>query len=188
LQYLDMDFLQAVHHYAKECHGDQQRKYEAGPYIIHLERVRDLCQEYTNDQSMLAAALLHDVLEDTPVTKHEMKDHLSSLTSEEQAQRIVSLVVELTDVFIKSNYPQWNRRRRKQKEVERLSNVSADAQTIKYADIIDNSLTILNATDDFARVYLLEARALVKGMKKGKEDLRQRAIDTIEKCLMESRQ
>ena len=81
-----MDFLRAVHHYAGECHGDQQRKYEAGPYIIHLERVRDLCKEYTNDQAMLAAALLHDVLEDTPVTKHEMKDHLSSLTSEEQAE------------------------------------------------------------------------------------------------------
>ena len=64
-----MDFLQSIEEFARKAHGDQQRKYEPGPYIIHLVRVKNICLEYVNDEAVAAAALLHDVLEDTPVTK-----------------------------------------------------------------------------------------------------------------------
>ena len=48
--------------------------------------------------------------------------------------------VQSTDIYTKQNYPGWNRRKRKQKEAERLAVAHPDAQTVKYADIIDNNI------------------------------------------------
>ena len=178
-----MELLQKVEEFARVSHGDQQRKFEPGPYIIHLVRVKNICAEYTSDEAILSAALLHDVLEDTPVSQEEVEQFLVETGGVSFGKRTTELVIALTDVFIKSNYPQWNRRKRKQKETERLGNASADAQTIKYADILDNSQSIANAEDDFMRVYLFEARALLKAMDKGNPELRARTTETIEKYL-----
>ena len=178
-----MEILQRVQEFAKAAHGDQQRKFEPQPYITHLIRVKNVCQEYTNDITILAAALLHDTLEDTDTTKSQIYEFLLPLLADEDAKRTIQFVVELTDIYIKKNYPQWNRRTRKTKEAERLATVSAGAQTIKYADIIDNSLTIVNAADDFVSTYLLEARALLNKMTKGNEALRTRAIITVDDCI-----
>ena len=40
-------------------------------YIVHPAEVMEICSQYTNDITILAAALLHDVLEDIPVTRNE---------------------------------------------------------------------------------------------------------------------
>jgi (p)ppGpp synthase/HD superfamily hydrolase len=182
LQRHGMDFLHQVEELAKHAHGNQQRKFEPGPYIIHLKRVKDICAAYTDDQAILAAALLHDVLEDTAVTSIALLEELNKIASPELAKRVQDLVVDLTDIYIKDNYPKWNRKKRKQKEAERLSQVSPDAQTIKYADIIDNSQTIADAEGDFARVYLREGRILLDVMQKGLPALRTKAIETVRKC------
>lgn len=180
---ISMEILEKVQEFARKAHGNQQRKFEPEPYVTHLIRVKKLCEQYTNDITILAAALLHDTLEDTPVTGNEILEFLTPLLGEEDAKRTRHFVVELTDVYIKKNYPQWNRRTRKSKEAERLALVSAGAQTIKYADIIDNSLTIVNADDDFVRTYLSEAKALLHKMESGNESLRTRALITVEDCL-----
>lgn len=174
-----MDILKQVEEFARQAHGDQQRKYEPGPYYIHLIRVKDLCSEYTKDPNLLSAALLHDVLEDTPVTREEVENFLNNLVGEKNATITTKLVVELTDVYIKKNFPQWNRRKRKAKEAERLGAASPEAQTIKYADIIDNSLSIQNAQDNFGRVYLFEAKAILAAMNKGNRELHARALETV---------
>ncbi len=57
---------------------------------------------------------------------------------------------------------------------------SADAQTIKYADIIDNSNEISTNDPDFARVFLSECRNLLKRMDRGDENLRKRAVDAVD--------
>jgi (p)ppGpp synthase/HD superfamily hydrolase len=54
---------------------------------------------------VLACALLHDVLEDTLVTEREMNDFLKPLLGDSAAEKTVKLVIELTDVYVKSNYP-----------------------------------------------------------------------------------
>jgi len=59
--------LEQVKDFADKAHGDQLRKYTPDRYIVHPMRVMLICQEYTDDSQILAAALLHDVLEDTPV-------------------------------------------------------------------------------------------------------------------------
>ena len=115
-----MNLLERIEQYAREVHGTQVRKFEDAPYITHLVRVKNLCSEYTNNTCILAAALLHDVLEDTPVTAGELHDFLKENMIENEAAQTVQLVIELTDVFIKDKYPQWNRRKRKQKEAQRI--------------------------------------------------------------------
>jgi (p)ppGpp synthase/HD superfamily hydrolase len=175
--------LEKIKAFADRCHGDQMRKYSDERYIVHPERVMQICKQYTNDITMLAAALLHDVLEDTPVSEQEIRQFLSPLLSEEQVARTLELVEELTDVYVKARYPQWNRRKRKQKETARLKNSSAAAQTIKYADIMDNAPEIAAKDPDFARRFLFEARDLLKAMDKGDPRLYKQAQEAVNKCL-----
>jgi (p)ppGpp synthase/HD superfamily hydrolase len=175
--------LEQVKQFAAKAHGSQRRKFIDEPYIAHPIRVMELCKEYTTDTTVLAAALLHDVLEDTPVSKEEIQHFLSTLMDASTTERTVRLVDELTDRFIKANYPQWNRRVRKSKEAERLAATSADAQTIKYADIIDNSAEFASQENDFAEVFLRECKALLKKMDKGNAELRQRALKVVEEEL-----
>jgi len=177
------DILEQIKDFADRAHGEQKRKYTPERYIVHPVRVMETCKEYTNDVAILAAALLHDVLEDTPITRDEIKAFLVTLLDPGKAERAVKLVEELTDQFIHKNYPQWNRRKRKQKEAERLATISADGQTIKYADIMDNSAEIVNEDNDFAHVYLFECMAILKKIDKGDKRLYHRAIELLEKCI-----
>jgi (p)ppGpp synthase/HD superfamily hydrolase len=180
-----MDVLANIEEFARQAHGDQQRKFVDEPYIMHPIRVMQLCREYTADLPVLSAALLHDVLEDTAVTKEDLSTWLSGVMPMEAARSTLNLVVELTDVYVKKDYPKWNRRKRKQAEAERMSKVSAAAQTIKYADIIDNSLDISNSSSDFKHKFLYECRTLLKVMDKGDPELRLRAQTTVNSFLEE---
>lgn len=175
--------LEKVKRFAEEAHGEQRRKYSDERYILHPIRVMEMCEQYTDDDAMLAAALLHDVLEDTSVDEKQMRDFLHTIMSPEMAERTLEMVIELTDVYTKKKYPGLNRRSRKSKEAERLSKVSGDAQTIKYADIIDNTTNIFVHDPDFAVVFIQEGRAVLKRMMQGEAELHDRALKVVEDCL-----
>jgi hypothetical protein len=130
-----------------------------------------------------AAALLHDVLEDTGLSKEEIKDFLLQVMDQDKVIQTLQLVEELTDRYVKDKYPRWNRRKRKIKEAERMGNISAESQTRKYADIIDNSIEVVEHDAGFARLYLAECKALLLKMTKGNTTLYQRAIETVDKCI-----
>lgn len=172
--------LQQVQDFADQAHGEQVRKFAPERYIAHPIRVMQLCREQTNDVAVLAAALLHDVLEDTPVRKQELLDFLLGIMPAAQAQRTLQLVVELTDIYTKKDYPEWNRRKRKARETDRLEATSADSQTVKYADIIDNGGEIVYQDTDFAKVFLQECRSLLRKLNKGNRALYERAIATVD--------
>ena len=175
------ELLLKIKNFADEAHGQQMRKYTPERYIVHPERVMLICREYVTDIPVQAAALLHDVLEDTSVTAAEIKQYLEALMSETQVKKTIQLVEELTDVYIKKDYPHLNRKSRKELETIRLSKVSTAAQTIKYADLIDNAFDIIKHDPQFGRKYLSEARNLLKHMKNGNSELRDRAIKTLDK-------
>ncbi len=177
--------LEEIRDFADEAHGDQRRKYSQERYIQHPLRVMKICESHTQYLPVLAAALLHDVLEDTKTGKDEIRKFLRRHLSHGQAHQSVMLVVELTDVYIKSSYPKLNRDQRKSKEAERLAKVSANAQTIKYADIIDNCEEITNHDVKFAPVYLKECKHLLTMCKAGNKQLYDRAKRTIDKELKE---
>lgn len=173
-------FLQAVIDFADAAHGSQLRRYTPDRYIVHPVRVMKLCNEYTNDETILAAAILHDVVEDTPITPSDILEFLRKHTEENKSQRITSLVIELTDVYVKKSFPELNRAKRKSKEADRLSKCSDEAQTIKYADIIDNIGDMVDYDPDFCDRYLREAEVFLLKMKNGNASLRERALKAIE--------
>lgn len=175
--------LEQVRDFADGSHGDQTRKYTPERYIVHPVRVMEICQRFTSSLPILAAALLHDVLEDTEVSEQDMRNFLLSIMNSEDATQTTRLVVELTDVYTKVDYPKWNRRKRKRKEAERIEQTSADSQTIKYADIIDNCKEIVEQDPEFAGLFLRECRMLLNRIPLGNAALYQEAIVTVEECL-----
>ncbi|ACU62371.1 HD domain-containing protein [Chitinophaga pinensis] len=178
-----MDQLSQIKAFAGQAHGSQRRKFADEPYINHPVRVMEICGKYTSDLPVLSAALLHDVLEDTAVTTEELSAWLYKTLSSADADRTLKLTVELTDIYVKKDYPHWNRRKRKQMEATRLSQISAAGQTIKYADIVDNANDITTADTDFISTFLHECRQLLKVMEKGNPALRQQAMDIVNKHL-----
>jgi guanosine-3',5'-bis(diphosphate) 3'-pyrophosphohydrolase len=179
------DTLFKVREFADNAHGNQVRKYTGEKYITHPVRVMEMVSEYNQEIPVLSAALLHDVIEDTLVGKRELGNFLKTVMSEPQALETLALVEELTDIYVKADYPQLNRRVRRTKEAERLSAVSAKAQTIKYADIIDNVLDIVHHESDFALVYIREGKQILDKMPMGNPQLYVRALKTIDDCLLE---
>lgn len=174
------EILRKVKEFADTAHGDQERKYSPERYIAHPVRVMETCRQYNAKLSVLAAALLHDVLEDTAVDQQAMENFLESVMSKEEAAATLRLVIELTDVYTRQLHPRLNRKQRKAKEAERISQISADAQTIKYADIMDNCKAIASQDTDFAPVFLRECKMLLSKMDKGNKALHNEALKVVE--------
>lgn len=181
------EVLEKVKDFADKAHGEQKRKYSPERYIVHPERVMKHCQQHTSSLPVLAAALLHDVLEDTTVKQRELHQFLCSVMSKDDAVKTTQLVEELTDVYTKTKYPRLNRRKRKQKEANRIEKTSPESQTIKYADIIDNCKEITIHDPEFAGLFLCECKMLLKRIPNGNKELLQKAIETVENCLKQVR-
>lgn len=153
--------------FATEAHGDQQRKFTSEPYIEHPKRVAETVRTVPHTSEMVCAAYLHDVVEDTPVEIGEIRDRFGD--------KVAKLVEELTDEYMKVNYPHLNRKARKEKEVERQANMSPEAKTIKLADVIDNTPDIVKNDPGFARKYIYEMEALTRVLVGGDKELFNRA-------------
>jgi guanosine-3',5'-bis(diphosphate) 3'-pyrophosphohydrolase len=136
--------------FAREKHKTQLRKYTNLPYYTHLENVADIVAFVSNDDKVIAAAVLHDTLEDTATTY----DGLVATFG----KRVADLVREVTDVSTKAD---GNRATRKNMDLKHLAKASADGQTIKLADLIDNTDSIMKYDPKFAKLYLAEKRLLL---------------------------
>ena len=167
--------------YIKSRHGDQKRKYSGAPYWTHLLSVAGIVCDYSSGSMEIEIALCHDLIEDTTATYEELENKLHSLGyAEWEITNIVKGVEDLTDVYVHADYPQLNRRQRKLLEAERLLNTLAHSQTVKYADIIDNTTSIVSEDPGFARVYLGEITRYIYKLDKGNAELYRRCLDCIE--------
>lgn len=171
--------LDQVTDFADQAHGNQKRKYTPERYIVHPVRVMKMLTEYTHEVSVLSAALLHDVLEDTPVKGEEIEIFVSGLMLKTEVRKTMMLVEELTDVYIKSDYAHLNRRQRKELELSRIIKTSPDAQTIKYADIIDNCTEIVKYDRGFASRFVPECREILRHATTGDRRLYDRALEAL---------
>lgn len=177
--------IDQIMQFATRAHAGQVRKFAEEPYIKHPIRVMQQCRLYVKDMPVAAAALLHDVLEDTAISRNELSDFLHRTLQPTEAQHSILLVEQLTDVFTKEEYPHLNRRQRKNKEHERLATIHGDAQTIKYADIIDNSRDKAIPENDFAEKLLNEYRHLLRKIPNGHPVLYQLANNAVNNALRE---
>ncbi|MGE1560063.1 HD domain-containing protein [Pantoea septica] len=157
--------------YATRAHAEagQRRKYTDEPYIVHPAAVVELVRSVSADDALLATAWLHDTVEDTDTTLADIESHFGS--------RVAQLVGMLTD----SAQPQAkNRAARKLAHFRHTAEASPEAQTVKLADIIDNTRAIVRFDPHFARIYLVEKRVQIQLLKQGDAQLWQQASAIIE--------
>lgn len=69
----DVSLVKKAYNMARQAHGDQLRK-SGEPYIIHPLHTAIILAELELDKESIIAGLLHDVLEDTSVSKEKMTD------------------------------------------------------------------------------------------------------------------
>jgi (p)ppGpp synthase/HD superfamily hydrolase len=147
---------------ATKAHGDQRRKYTGESYIVHPIEVVSILMDYgITDDDVLAAALLHDVLEDTETTWGMMLEVGINNT-------VVNLVLEVTDV---SRPEDGNRALRKGLDRNHLALASPNGQNIKLADLISNTHSITKYDPGFAEIYLKEKTHLLGVLTKGDDSL-----------------
>jgi (p)ppGpp synthase/HD superfamily hydrolase len=153
---------------AAHCATAQLRKYTNEPYWVHPEEVARIVGTVPHSHEMIAAAWLHDVVEDTGVTIEVIRV--------EFGEQVAELVGWLTDV---SRPEQGNRATRKAIDRAHTAMAPKDAQTIKLADLISNTRSIMEHDADFAKTYLAEKRLLLEVMTKGDPVLMRMAQEQI---------
>ena len=165
-----MNIVEKARVFATAAHGAvaQLRKYTNEPYIVHPAEVAGIVATITHTDEMLAAAWLHDVVEDTGVTIETIRA--------EFGEKVAELVGWLTDV---SRPDHGNRAARKAVDRAHTAMAPAEAQTVKLADLISNCSSIVKHDAEFAKVYLEEKRLLLEVLTKGDETLHRRASEIV---------
>lgn len=168
------DLVQRATQYATQVHTQvgQLRKYTQQPYQVHLKAVALMVAEVTDDEEMIAAAWLHDTVEDTEATFQDIELEFGT--------EVTDLVSQLTDV---SKTADGNRAVRKAIDRAHLAQASNRAMTIKLADLIDNCRDITRNDEEFARVFVTEMAALLEVLDGGDVTLYKRAHKTLRASL-----
>jgi len=166
-----MHIVERARVFATAAHAavKQVRKYTFEPYIVHPAEVAGIVAELEGATfEMVTAAWLHDVVEDTGVTIEDIRA--------EFGPEVATLVGWLTDV---SCLEDGNRAVRKAIDREHTAAAPAEAQTIKLADLIANTRSIVKHDVAFARTYLEEKRLLLAVMTRADAGLMAEARATV---------
>lgn len=170
--------------FVKEQHGEQVRKYTNEPYWHHLVSVSEIVSKYEPDG--IEIALCHDLHEDTKCTSSELYSFLLENGYDgDEAIVITDGVIDLTDVFIPEKYPKLNREQRKIREAERLGKIPPLSQSVKYADLTDNTRSIIKYDKGFAVKYLQEKVRVLDQMRNGNINLLIDCCYTLKNALTE---
>jgi len=138
--------------FARMVHQHQVRKYTGNPYADHLAEVAGIVSTVTINSLqmhdiMIATAWLHDCVEDQGVTGAELARRFGP--------DVQAGVLALSDLEC------GNRAERKAASRQRLARAPWWVQTIKCADLISNTSSIVKHDPKFAAVYLEEKRLLL---------------------------
>lgn len=181
-----MNLIERAKQFAHEAHDSikQVRKYSGQPYWTHTDAVAEKVAAVGGTEAMIAAAHLHDVLEDvTPLDKTGRFNYDTIV--KEFGEDVAKLVGQLTDVFTKEAFPTYNRKERKEMERERIKSTTPEAKTIKLADLINNTASITEHDKDFAKVYLREKLSLLPMLSEGNSELLNIAsVQAVAACVL----
>ena len=142
---LNTELLDRAIVFAVRAHAGTERRGKGFPYIVHPMEAMEIVASITPDQELLAAAALHDTVEDTDVTVEQIR--------EEFGDRIANLVQSESDEFPEGLSEEESWHMRKQAAIDRLGAASHDAKIVALGDKLSNMRAI-------ARDYALKGDAL----------------------------
>ena len=142
---LDTSLLDRAIIFAVRAHAGTERRGKGFPYIVHPMEAVEIVATMTPDQELLAAAVLHDTVEDTDTTVEQIR--------EEFGNRIASLVASESDVMPEGVSEEDSWHARKQAAIDRLARASHDAKIVALGDKLSNMRAI-------ARDYAQQGDAL----------------------------
>jgi guanosine-3',5'-bis(diphosphate) 3'-pyrophosphohydrolase len=166
--------LEIVLALAEQAHEGQFRRDGKTPYIKHPLAVAQILKDYNfTKNTLLAAAFLHDVVEDTEYTEDSLKETLLELLEEEFPSTYIGFVTEtmfyvssMTNKYDRAYYPEWNRKKRKQKEIEIFQSWTDEKlKALKIADITSNLRGFTSLDLDFAKVYIMEELEILRALR-----------------------
>jgi guanosine-3',5'-bis(diphosphate) 3'-pyrophosphohydrolase len=133
--------------FARRVHADQVRKYTGNPYSDHLAEVAGIVSTVLQNESVIAIAWLHDCMEDQHVSHFDLNEKFGLTIAD--------------GVAFLSDMEEGNRAERKALSRARLAEAPPWVQTIKVADLISNTSSIVKHDPKFALTYLEEKRLLL---------------------------
>jgi GTP diphosphokinase / guanosine-3',5'-bis(diphosphate) 3'-diphosphatase len=153
-------------------HKDQVRKYSGIPYFTHPKAVARILEELVKDPEIVAAGLLHDVLEDTDSTLQEIKDNFGD--------RVASLVDEVT-----SKKEERGTMKKREYLFMKVRKLSSDALTVKLADRLHNIQFLERdmggkEEKEFLRYYYKETRYVFGSLAQDRD------LNEVQKVLMKN--
>ncbi len=162
-------------------HQGQLMKETNTPYFEHLLTVAN--RVAATAPLNYEIGLCHDLFEKTLVTQPDLMARLQGFGYlSDEAAHISNCVAQLTRHFTKADNP-LPKKMRKALEDERLAYISADAQTVKYADLSDNAEWMMIHDRHHARDYLQSKLALLTEMTAGDAVLRQQVMQQFQSLM-----
>ena len=131
--------------FAVKAHSGTERRGKGYPYIVHPLEAVEIVATMTNDQELLAAAALHDTVEDTDVTVEQIRA--------EFGDRVADLVASESDTFEEGVSEEDSWHARKQAAIDRLAKAGREAKMVALGDKLSNMRAI-------ARDYAVQGDAL----------------------------
>lgn len=138
---LDTSLLDRAIVFAVKAHAGTERRGKGFPYIVHPLEAMEIVSTITPDQVLLAAAVLHDTVEDTEVTEEQIR--------KEFGDRVASIVASESDTFEEGVKEEDSWHVRKQAAIERLASASMDAKIVALGDKLSNMRAIAR---DYSKV------------------------------------
>lgn len=133
-KYIDSELLDRAIVFAVKAHHNTERRGKGFPYIVHPMEAMEIVSTITSDQELLAAAALHDTIEDTDVTVEQLREMFG--------ERIAELVYAESDQFSEGVSEEDSWHERKQAAIDRLAAASHDAKIVAMGDKLSNMRAI----------------------------------------------
>ena len=127
---LNTELLDRAIVFAVHAHAGTERRGKGFPYIVHPMEAMGIVATMTTDQELLAAAALHDTVEDTDVTVEQIRaefgERIASLVADESEERSEGI----------SEEESWHDRKRA--AIAHLAKASRDAKMVALGDKLSN--------------------------------------------------
>lgn len=131
---LNTDLVDRASIFAIKAHAGTERRGKGFPYIIHPMEAMSIVASITKDPELLAAAVLHDTVEDTDITIEDLR--------REFGERVASIVESESDKFIEGVSEEDSWHSRKQAAIDRLAKAPRDAKIVALGDKLSNMRAI----------------------------------------------